>query len=121
MRVCNLLSVFFRRTNEVDRLKILDIEAALKGGNFGNGGNDVGGANGASGSGGGGGSELGRLGTPAFINIPETNSLKAEEIEEVSKEIKTLNSEQVNKYCTFLVILNHVHGKFLHLSYCLFA
>lgn len=97
------------RGNEVERLKILDIENALKGGNLGSGGNYIGGGgtNGASGGsssagggaagggGGGGGGEPGRLGTPAFINLPETNSLKPEEIEVVNKEITTLNAEQV--------------------------
>lgn len=44
--------------------------------------------------------ENGLLGTPAFINVPETEVLSDEEISQIAKEIETLNDAQVSR--TFL-------------------
>lgn len=41
--------------------------------------------------------ELGRLGTPGFINVPEPGPLTEEEIKEVSLQIENINEEQVGK------------------------
>ena len=43
----------------------------------------------------GGAGEHGRLGTPAFINLPETHPLNTNEIEEIAKEIELENELQV--------------------------
>ncbi|ODM91432.1 Alpha-1,6-mannosyl-glycoprotein 2-beta-N-acetylglucosaminyltransferase [Orchesella cincta] len=110
------------KANHVERLKILDIENALKAGNDGGGGN---GASSAGGSTGNGGGEHGRLGTPAFINLPEASPLTPDEIEEISKEIRVLNAEQkiynlekygaVNENTYVLVIQVHSRVEYLSL------
>jgi hypothetical protein len=43
----------------------------------------------------GGGSETGRLGTPAFINVPNQEVLSEDEILEIFREIQIRNDEQV--------------------------
>ena len=39
--------------------------------------------------------DIGRLGTPAFINVPEPAPLTEEEIKTVSLQVEQLNEEQV--------------------------
>ncbi|CAG7838671.1 unnamed protein product [Allacma fusca] len=73
----------------------------------------------------GGGSEHGRLGTPAFINLPEPRPLSAEEIEEITKEMTFENEMQriynvekfgpVNEGTYVLVIQVHSRVEYLSL------
>ncbi|OXA38128.1 alpha-1,6-mannosyl-glycoprotein 2-beta-N-acetylglucosaminyltransferase isoform X2 [Folsomia candida] len=68
--------------------------------------------------------ENGLLGTPAFINVPETEVLSDEEISQIAKEIETLNDAQtiynLDKFGpvgpgTFVIVIQ-VHSRVEYLS-----
>ena len=79
---------FFRLHTDEDKAQAAGAAAAEE---TSKNGNNIG--NGAGGAG-----EHGRLGTPAFINLPESHLLKTNEIEEIAREIELENELQVRGF-----------------------